>query len=86
MLMQGLESAIHTISFKRGILISQEVSNVISAFKVQDLKLTYDLFRQVLIMHMLMAPKKYFLYKMVLLAVHIRLNHEKAELDKDGCT
>lgn len=35
---------------------------------------------------MLLSKNKYFLYKMVLFAVHIRTKHEQVELDEEGCT
>ena len=86
MLMQGLESSIRTVEHKKGIPISEEISIVISSFKFKDLNITYHLFRRILILHMLMSPKKYFLYKMVLFAVHIRTKHEQVELDEGGST
>ena len=35
---------------------------------------------------MLLSKKKYFLYKMVLLVVHIRSEKERVEVDEEGCT
>lgn len=74
--MQGLESAVKVIDLPRGLQISEELSIVISSFKFDDNQLNYRLFKHVLSIHMLMAKKKYFLYKLVLLSVHIRQQHE----------
>jgi hypothetical protein len=84
MLMQGLESSLRTMELKKGITISVEISTVISSFKYKDLQITFDLFRQVLLLHLLLSPKKYFLYKLVLLTVHIRGDNERLELDELG--
>lgn len=56
-----------------------------SSFKLKDSELSYRLFRHVILIHMLQSPKKYFLYKLVLLVVHIRLEHEQVDLDEDNC-
>lgn len=56
-----------------------------SSFKFEDITLNYQLFKQVLAIHMLMSKKKYFLYKLVLLCVHIRQQHEETQLDSEGC-
>ena len=71
---------------KKGIEIAQEISYVVSSFKFKDPEMTFLLFKRVLVLHLLISPKKYFLYKMVLLAVHIRIQHEKVPLDEEGNT
>lgn len=40
------------------------------------------MFRKILLIHLLKANKKYFLYKMILLVVHIRSNVQSIELDE----
>jgi hypothetical protein len=81
MLMEGLESAVKILDFTRGLQVSEEISVVMSSFKLKDSSLTYHLLKNVLTIHMLLSPKKYFLYKMVLLTVHIRQRHEETQLD-----
>lgn len=40
------------------------------------------MFRKILLIHLLKANKKYFLYKMVLFVVHIRNNVQTIEVDE----
>lgn len=39
------------------------------------------MFKKILLIHLLKANKKYFLYKMVLFVVHIRSNVQNIEMD-----
>ena len=57
---------------------------MISSFKVSSAHYTHYLFKQVWIIHLLREEKKYFLYKIVLLAIYIRDDHEKVRKDKEG--
>lgn len=40
MLLQGLDSSIYNAQLQKGILISKEVSRVISSFKLKDDRIT----------------------------------------------
>jgi hypothetical protein len=83
LLMQGLESALRIIELDKGIVISKEISEVVSSFKYSDPAFTELIFRHTLVIHLLKASKKYFLYKMVMFVVHIRGQHEQLRCDED---
>jgi hypothetical protein len=55
----------------------------VSSFKFKNNDFTEMMFRKTLLIHLLKANKKYFLYKMVLFVVHIRSNIEAIEWDEN---
>lgn len=72
MLFEGLCSSIKIKNFEAGIKITYSLSDSMNVFKIRDKNCHYELIHQILIIKLQTCKKKYFVYKMMLLCIHIQ--------------